>query len=391
MFFVYEFYNSSITLAGAIEDYISYSYEKGFTYAGEFSLLLPYSEEIYNLVSRSSNKDKLIQIEDFLGVIHKVTIKTQVETKRIQIKGKQAASILSRYNLNLSTAHGIPTTEVLDNHFDVDLSTRMAQAKVTFAAESAYHFPTFIFIDLTKYQEPWIQPRLYMQSNPIKGHTWFEYVQAGCLQNDLGFDLVLSSSSLELVLLFPTERNNIVFHSQIQDFLDSEYTINSQNMYTLCEVNITNINYEDSSVSGGISTTSVSAEARQKGISESDNRGAVLSAYVMDVDGSNLTLPSLSACQRYALGLAKSFLANHRLVNSYSANLDLLKTGYNLGVDYALGDTIEIVDNNTKLHLQAQLSSYTRSASNNGKIQVKPTFGYDQVTLTQLLTRNQIV
>ncbi len=395
MFLVYGFetqQSTTLSLLGTIDVYVSYSYERIISSAGEFSLLLPYSKDVYELVSRSHNTDKFIQLgQDFLGVVEKVTIKTQVETKRIQIKGRHASHILSKYNIETSTAYGLPT-EVIDAHFDVDLSTRIAQAQGVFSSEGVYHLPTFITFDLTKYQAYMYQTRLYMEANPIKGHSWFEYLQSGCDQNNLGFDMVMTSDGkLEIVLLFPLTKNNIIFHSQLQDFNGSEYTINSQSLYTLCRVNVNNVNYTDPSSPTGSSITSVSATARQSGMTSSENVGAVLKAYIMDVDGSGLNLSSISACEKYALGLAKSFLTKHKLVNVYATDIDLLQASYKLGEDYNLGDTVVIIDNNAGINLKAQVTSYVHSASSDGKVKIKPTFGYDQVTLSRLLTRNQII
>lgn len=390
MIFVYEFTSSPpgygippIALVGSIDSCISYQYEKSFTDAGEFSINLPYSQEIFNLVSRHANKNRIIRIDDFIGIAYKVTVKKQVETKRIVVKGKQIKSILTGYN----RFDGLGVPGVINGYFDEDIDTYFAHAHTVFTGGGAYHLPDFITFDITKYTS--VHSQLELDECVTKSHSWFEYIQMGCNLLNIGFDLQLTDAGLlEVVLLFPTTRQNVVFHSQIQEFLESEYNINSQNMYTLCRAEVKHISYTDEH---GVEHNSVAETARQPGISSAEDVGAVLRAYIMDVDGSNLGYSGEAAFRRYAKALAKSFLTNHRLVDAYSADIDLLKVKYSLGQDYALGDTITLIDTDIAVTVQAQLSAYTKSIDSNGKAKIKPCFGYDQATLSKILSRNQIM
>lgn len=389
MIFVYEFtsappgHGASIALIGSIDSCISYTYEKCFADAGEFSMNFPYSQETFNLLSRRANKNHIIRIDDFYGIVYKVTIKKQVESKRIVIKGKQLSSLLTNYN----RFDALGVSGVINGYFDEDLDTRFSHAHSVFDSESAYHLPKFITFDISKYTS--VHSSLELDECLTKGHNWFEYIQTGCNLLNIGFDLVVNSDgALEVVLLFSRTRPGVVFHSQIQDFLTSEYNTNSQNMYTLCKVDIHNITYTDS---GGTEHHIASDQARQSDVSSSENVGAVLRAYIMDVDGSNLSYSSESAFKKYARGLARSFLASHNLVNSYAADIDLSRVKYTLGQDYSVGDNLTLIDTDIAVSVQAKLTSYTKSLDSNGKIKIKPCFGYDQATLSKVLSRNQII
>lgn len=390
MIFVYEFTSApaqsgtpQIVLIGSISDYISYQYERCFDDAGDFSINLPYSQEVFRLLSRNNNKNKIIKLGEFYGIAYKVTIKKQVETKRIIVKGRQLSSLLTNYN----RFDGLGISSVINGYIDDDLDTRFAHAHTVFPSESAYHLPSFILFNKSKYTSEHSQ--LALEECLTKSHNWFEYIQTACKLLNIGFDLILTSEgNLEVVLLFPTTREGVMFHSQIQDFLNSEYNLNSQNMYTLCRADVRNVSYTDSQ---GTEHTVASAEARQPDISASQNVGAALRAYIMDVDGSGLSYTTESAYKSYAKGLAMSFLASHRLIKSYAADIDLSQVNYTLGEDYSLGDTLTLIDIDIEISIQAQLTSYTKSLDSNGKMKIKPCFGYNQATLAKILSRNQII
>lgn len=384
MISVYSLTTRGLSLLGTINDYISYSYEKCFSDAGEFSMLFPYSEEIFNLLNRAYKKNKIVQVDNFVGIVYKITVKKQIQTKRISIKGKHISNILTHYNY---WDGSFGTIGVINNQIDFDINTRFNYAHSVFTGESPYHLPSFITFDIDKYTDK--QSELYLEVCKPNSHTWFGYFQTACMLLNIGFDVVITEDNLlEVVFVFPEEREGVIFHSQIQNFLESEYINNAQNMYTLCQVVLKNISYVDEQ---GTTHTTLGATARQPDIAVLENKDAVLKAYIMDVDGSSLEYGSEGAYRNYATGLAQSFLTSHRLVDSFTTDIDLLDTKYTLGTDYNLGDTVTLVDVDIAISVQAQLTGYTKSSSSNGKLQIKPVFGYDQATLTQILSRNQII
>ena len=91
----------------------------------------------------------------------------------------------------------------------------------------------------------------------------------------------------------------------------------------------------------------------------------------------------------YVQGLAKAFLANHRLVSVYDSSVNLANSKFVLGKDYNLGDTIIIQDKNLGLQTSAVFSSFTKSFDSSG-VTITPKFGFGQITLSTLLNRNGV-
>lgn len=85
-----------------------------------------------------------------------------------------------------------------------------------------------------------------------------------------------------------------------------------------------------------------------------------------------------------ARGLEK--LAEHQLVESFSAVVRTLDPTYSLGEDYDLGDTITVTDDRLGVTVDAVVQAVERSVSADGE-SMTLTLGYGQPTISDILKR----
>lgn len=83
-------------------------------------------------------------------------------------------------------------------------------------------------------------------------------------------------------------------------------------------------------------------------------------------------------------GLEK--MAEHQLVESFSAEVRTYNPTYQYGVDFFLGDTITLTDDRLGLTIDAVVRAAEQSASRNGET-LTLTFGYSMPTLHSILKR----
>lgn len=388
MFSVFQYLGDfNIDLIGVIDDFISYQYEIIYNSSGSFTLLLPYSDKVYKLVSRDDISDKLIQLDsDFLGIIYKVQLKKEKTVKRISIQGKHINNLLSHFSFFRDS------DELIGQNICTDMQQYFLRAQQYSSLFNPFDIPSFLRIYGQEMytQEQWEKLNLSSYGFDYVAFDWLTYIRDLTTATGTGFTIELEQldtgqNILWVKFLIPETRSSVKFHSQLYDIITSEHTVNSQNLYNACWVRLDKLPVGDVGVTN-FDTFVFSDE-------DTPTQAHQLKSYSMIVDASNLPAStwSLASIMRYAKGLGKAFLGKHQLVDTYSADIDLLSGPYILGKDYFLGDRMELIDTELGIKVPVQLTSYTKSVKSGGVKKVTPTFGYSQPMLYDVLKQNKIV
>lgn len=374
---VYKQGTSQVTAIGILSDCISYTYEKQFNAPGDFTITLPYSDEYYKLVSREDMRDKLIQIDEyFLGIVYKVQKELKSNQKRIVVKGKAASNIYSHYIRQAIS--GSLNVGVYKDNVELDMG-HLIQVSHLNQEQPGKVMAESVPIEITHYVNTNNMSKAALTTCPVEDVTYLSFLESSTAILGLGFDMTINlANKLESKLIYPKTRNNVILSTEFGDLYDSSYAENSMNYYASVVAVMLN-----NATSGP-----VSAFLYQDGIDRTKIDASQNKVYALTIDGSNVSVPSTKAMD-YVQGLAKSFLANHRLVSVYDSNVNLANSKFVLGKDYNLGDTIIVQDKNLELQTSAVFSSFTKSVDSSGVV-ITPKFGFGQITLSTLLNRNGV-
>lgn len=375
---VYKQGTSQVTAIGILSDCISYTYEKQFNAPGDFTITLPYSEEYYKLVSREDLRDKLIQIDEhFLGIVYKVQKELKSNQKRIIVKGKAVTNIFSHYirqGISLSGTN----VEVYSGNVEADMY-HLITVGHTNQEQAGKVMPESIPLEIVHDVNTSQMSKAALSTCPVEDVTYLSFLESSTSILGLGFDMTINQhNKLASKLLYPKTRNNVILSTEFGDLYDSSYAENSLNYYaSVVAIMLGNAN------TGPISVYLYQDDIDKSKIDASQNK-----VYALTIDGANVSIPSTKA-PAYVQGLAKAFLANHKLVSVYDSNINLANSKFILGRHYELGDTILVQDKNLDLQTSAVLSSFTKTFDSSG-VTITPKFGFGQITLSTLLNRNGV-
>lgn len=203
-----------------------------------------------------------------------------------------------------------------------------------------------------------------------------------CEANALGFQLKFLPREKQFVFkikqgtnhsIDQTENEPVLFSSELDDILESDYQINQSDLK-----NTAYVAGEDS----GESRKMVSV-----GTSTGLNRREIfVDARDLQSKTENSTIPEAEyVFMLYERGKTK--LAEYPEVESFSATVRTFGTvGYTYGTDFTLGDTITVYDSQLKVKTDAIVNSVIRSFDEDGE-HLELVLGYEQPTLASKLKK----
>lgn len=371
---------------GMIDNYISLMYTKYATDTGSFELHIPYSREVFDLVKRNDEMEKLILLEDnIVGICHKLNPVINLDKMELAIQGSLANGLLDNYCVGkverLKTATESPqdllnfpvSLQYIIQHPQNNISGGLWDA-ISYSLPSDYYDSTWDFTD-----------------GYLGGQCTFERYIQNCvrlLNKIYSVDYNKQNNNFDLVLKSPVDRTinqninpAIVLSTNFGDFLSSEYVFNSKD-YKNIVVAFTNVNdsYYEQVVTYDDMPNNFPQEKKRV-------------AYCEIADISGLDEQGQELSQEDILGLlrqkGKSELYNFALVSEYKCKLSQ-DTRFKYGIDYFLGDKITIQDSELGLILDVEISGYTKTKSISGD-NFEPIIGIPQPTLTQVLKRKGLM
>lgn len=371
----------------AIDDYISYQYTKGFNSTGDFVLTLPAKSEYFEAVSREDNRDKVIQFDDnYFGIVYQVGFSQDNGRKRLVVKGRHLTSLIGHYMRGRPGVVGsklnVYSTDVAT---DIEYFWKKAQTSdsVTTFVTNHYLDPDVLYpvtseIAFSKlgYTGKWTSTGFF-DSTWI---NWLEYLEEMGNRKDFGFDVnIETGGGMRLTLLSPIHRDadEVLISTELGGVVSSEYSVSSSQFYTHCCAS-GKTEYE-----GFMDEWSTQEGARTFNASQAR-------IYGINCDCSNMGSPGTAVLQDFLNFQVQGFLSNHKLVETYKADVNLLNLDAKLGTDYNLGDYIQVWDSVLGLAVEAQLTSYTKTVNSDGE-KINPTFGFGQISLSRLLRRNGVI
>lgn len=379
--------SSEATPLLVIDDYIKYQYEKGFNQTKEFTLVLPAKLEYFQAVSREDNRDKVVQFdENYFGIIYQVGFSQEGGRKRLVVKGRHLTSLIGHY---MRGVPGLPGSKLnvysSDVATDIEYFWKKGQTDTSVSAFATAHYsdPDILYpvtSEITFSKTPYVGNWTSTGFFDSTWVNWLDYLEEMGARKDFGFDVkIAASGKMPLTLHSPTHKSasEILISTEFGDIVSSEYQESTQQYFTHC------------CVSGKTDYEGFMDEYNsQDGARTLDASQAKI--YAMNCDCSNMGSQGSSILLDFLKFQLQGFLTNHRLVQTYKADINLINLKYKLGEDYDLGDYLQVWDSVLGVSTEVQLTSYTKTVDSEGE-KINPTFGFGQVGLSKLLRRNGVI
>ena len=388
---VYEMLNDSIQAIGVIEEYISVSYSPRFNEVGSFILVVPFTTQNFNLLSRQNDCEKLVLFEDsILGICHKINISNTPEKRQIKVQGMLAEGLLENNAAASFSVDQEQATRAKNIQTRMEVFVRGHQIPT----DTGSWWPGMRFVTI----EPNDSRFVISDGYQTKAGTTRDLVETLAKACDKGYSVKLSTDSgtdflnLQFELytdrtINQTENDPVVISVEFGDLYSSEFTINSNN-------------WKNAVYAYGKYTTSEGRTEIAKKIITYDVPGSIenipskaLRATFVEVeitpeDASSPMTQSEAEAVLYRQGKLK--LYEFALVKAYNCKLRESNGTFKFNQDYFLGDKITIFDKDLGLQLDAQLLEYTKTYDEKG-VHFEPVFGFSQPTLNRILKQKGVI
>lgn len=417
-------FDSSITPLGVIDVVTGLTWEEKFADAGNFELWCPLNDQNAELLQ----EDNLLWIGgESAGVIEFKELTSDEEgTETIHIQGRLAESYLDYRTIYPTVSMTGKISAILRKHVESNLIN---------PTDTARKIPN---IELASDQVAYGDSVSYQKT----GDTVLLEASKLCEANELGFRLQFFPRLYKFVFrvyqgtdrtLDQTEVNPVLFSSELDDILESNYSHNKSELrnlaYVAGEDSGENRKVQPVGSASGLSRRELYVDARDIQSEVSWNCVTVTKTEILDEDTSKvritttktLTNPDTGETKTstssevkfdeyategtvtqestemvpmddsayYALlsERGKTSLEDYKDIEAFSATLRTFGvTGYEYGVDFFLGDKVTVYDARLKVRINAVVTSVMTTYDEDGK-RLDIVFGYEQPTLANKLKR----
>lgn len=362
---VWVFDSSSITPLGVIDVVTGLTWEEKFADAGNFELWCPLTDVNVELLQ----EDNLVWIGgESAGVIEYKELSTDDSgVQTIHIQGRLAESYLDYRTI-------YPTVSVSGTASTI-LRT-LVNSNLINPEDNDRKIPN---IELATDQEEVGESTSYQKT----GDSVLTESSRLCDANNLGFRLQFLPREYKFVFrvyegtdrtLDQTEVNPVLFSSELDDILESNYSHNKSELRNLAYVA-----GEDSGENRKVQPVgSVSGLSR---------RELYVDARDLQSEKEDGTLIPEAEYNSMLIERGKTSLEDYKDIESFSATLRTFGvTGYEYGVDFFLGDKVTVYDARLKVRINAVVTSVMTTYDEDGE-RLDIVFGYEQPTLANKLKR----
>lgn len=421
---VWVFDSSSITPLGVIDVVTGLTWEEKFADAGNFELWCPLTDVNVELLQ----EDNLVWIGgESAGVIEYKELSTDDSgVQTIHIQGRLAESYLDYRTIYPTVSVSGKTSNTLRTLVNNNLIN---------PEDSDRKIPN---IELATDQEEFGESASYQKT----GDSVLTEASRLCDANNLGFRLQFLPREYKLVFrvyegtdrtLDQTEVNPVLFSSELDDILESNYSHNKSELrnlaYVAGEDSGENRKVQSVGSASGLSRRELYVDARDIQSEVSWNCVTVTKTEILDADTNKvritttktLTNPDTGETKTstssevkfdeyategtvtqestemvpmndsvyYALlsERGKTSLEDYKDIESFSATLRTFGvTGYEYGVDFFLGDKVTVYDARLKVRINAVVTSVMTTYDEDGE-RLDIVFGYEQPTIANKLKR----
>lgn len=380
---VYEMQTDKISPIGMIQDYISLSYTNPAISVGSFILVIPYTEDNLNLLSRYKEKEKIVLFDGILGIAYKVMPQKTKSGKTIKVQGTLIKGILSNFAIGLVNRFA-SATSAPGNLLDVQSSIayEIGQLKTKSRWWNAIDFKTVTT------DSSWVL------SDGFQGGrtTLDELMEDVCRLSDKKYDMYLDQDSQKIVMemgncinrSFSQKKNpEVILSTSLGDIQESEYYLNSQDYKNVIYA-YSSFKYNDQDEVIEMPVT-YDEYTTPSNIPITQRREFYSQVEIQQEDG--MSLQDISKLVRQE---GKKILYDKALIKSYSCKLSENSQMFKFGTDYFLGDTVSVYDGELGIEIEARLEEYTKTYSSSGYT-FEPSFGFAQPSITRMLKRKGVI
>lgn len=358
-------FDSSITPLGVIDVVTGLTWEEKFADAGNFELWCPLNDQNAELLQ----EDNLLWIGgESAGVIEFKELTSDTDgAETIHVQGRLAESYLDYRTIYPTVSMTGKISSILRKHVDSNMIN---------PTDAARKIP---LIELASDQVALGDSVSYQKT----GDTVLLECSSLCQANRLGFKLQFFPRLHKFTFrvyqgtdrsLDQSVNNPVLFSSDLDDILESNYSHNKSEMrnlaYVAGEGSGTSRRVQTVGTSTGLARRELFVDARDLQSTKDDG------TTIPDAEYNSMLVER-----------GKTSLEDYKDIESFSATLRTFGvTGYVYGVDFFLGDIVTVYDSRLKVRTNAVVTSVMKTYDEDGE-RLDITFGYEQPTLANKLRR----